>query len=53
MPENELWTPTRLVIVHFQSRNDAEAFPSSDEYAPIKAVRYKNAKTTLCIVDGI
>ena len=52
-PENELWSPTRLVIVHFPSRENAEAFLNSDEYAPVKAIRHNNAKTTLCIVDGV
>jgi uncharacterized protein (DUF1330 family) len=52
-PENELWNPTRLVIVHFPSREHAEAFLNSDEYAPVKAIRHNNAKTTLCIVDGV
>ena len=51
--ENELWSPTRIVIVRFPSRKDAEAFLDSNEYAPIKTIRHKNAKTTLCIVDGI
>ena len=26
VPENELWTPTRLVIVRFPSRKDVETF---------------------------
>ena len=52
-PENELWSPTRLVIVHFPSREHAEAFLNSNEYAPVKAIRHTNAKTTLCIVDGV
>jgi uncharacterized protein (DUF1330 family) len=52
-PEDELWNPTRLVIVHFPSREHAEAFINSDEYAPVKAIRHKSAQTTLCIVDGI
>ena len=30
-PENELWNPTRLVIIHFPSRENAEAFLNSDE----------------------
>ena len=53
VPENELWTPTRLVVVRFPSRQNAEDFLSSDEYAPVKAIRNKNAETTMCIIDGI
>ena len=50
--EDELWTPTRLVVVRFPSREAAENFLSCDEYAPVKAIRHKHAKTTMTIVDG-
>ena len=52
VPENELWTPTRLVVVRFPSREAAEKFISCDEYAPLKAIRNKYAQTTMSIVDG-
>ena len=51
--ERELWTPTRLVIVRFPSRKDAETFLDSEEYAPIKALRNKYADCTLTIIDGV
>ena len=51
--ENELWTPTRLVVVRFPSREAANNFLSSDEYAPVKAIRNKYAKSTMSIVDGL
>ena len=51
--ENELWTPTRLVVVRFPSREAAQIFLSCDEYAPVKSIRNKNAKTTMIIVDGL
>ena len=50
--ENELWTPTRLVVVRFPSREAAENFLSCDEYAPVKAIRHNHAQTTMTIVDG-
>ena len=50
--ENELWTPTRLVVVRFPSREAAENFLSCDEYAPVKTIRHKHAKTSMTIVDG-
>ena len=53
VPENQLWTPTRLVIVRFPSRKDVEAFLDSEEYAPIKALRNKYADCTLTIIDGV
>ena len=51
--ENELWTPTRLVVVRFPSREAAENFLSCDEYAPVRAIRNKHAQTTMSIVDGL
>ena len=51
VPENELWTPKRLVIVRFPSRKNAEDFLASEEYAPVKAIRHKHAETTVAIVD--
>ena len=50
--ENELWTPTRLVVVRFPSREAAENFLSCDEYVSVKAIRHKHAQTTMTIVDG-
>ena len=53
VPENELWTPTRIVIVRFPSRKNVEAFLDSGEYAPIKALRNKYADCTLAIIDVV
>ena len=39
-------------MVRFPSRQNAEDFPA-DEYAPVKAIRHKNAETTMCIIDGM
>ena len=50
--ENKLWTPTRLVVVRFPSREAAENFLSCDGYASVKAIRHKHAQTTMTIVDG-
>ena len=51
--ENELWTPQRLVVVRFPSREAAENFLSCNEYVPVKAIRNKSAQTTMSIVDGV
>ena len=53
VPENELWTPTRLVIVRFPSRKNAETFLTSHEYAPIKVIRRDVAESTITIIDGV
>jgi uncharacterized protein (DUF1330 family) len=50
--ENELWTPTRIVIIEFPTMKDARAFVDSEEYAPVKPLRSNNAKCTLTIVEG-
>ena len=50
--ETDLWTPTRIVIVEFPDVKSAQAFLDSDEYAPVKSLRHKNADCTLFIVDG-
>ena len=50
--ESELWTPTRLVVVRFPSREEAEKFLSCHEYAPVKPIRNIHAQTTTTIVDG-
>lgn len=51
--ENDLWTPTRIVILEFPDMQSARDFANSEEYAPVKAIRRANAKCTLAIVDGM
>ncbi|MEH6360932.1 MAG: DUF1330 domain-containing protein [Amylibacter sp.] len=51
--EVDLWTPTRIVVVEFPDMQAARDFVNSDEYAPVKEVRYANAKCTFIIVDGV
>lgn len=50
--EDELWTPSRLVIVRFPDMEAARTFASDSEYAPVKALRNGAARTTLAIVEG-
>ena len=50
--ENDLWTPTRIVILEFPDVESARAFADSDEYAPIRPMRTNNAECTLFIVEG-
>ncbi|MBZ0215025.1 MAG: DUF1330 domain-containing protein [Fimbriimonadaceae bacterium] len=51
--ENDLWTPTRIVLLEFQNMDKAREFLDSEEYAPVKAIRHANAKCTAVIVDGL
>ncbi|MGI9535664.1 MAG: DUF1330 domain-containing protein [Desulfocapsaceae bacterium] len=50
--ENDLWTPTRIVILEFPDVESARVFLDSKEYNPVKQRRHENADCTLFIVDG-
>ena len=51
--ENELWTPTRIVMLEFPGMQSARDFLNSEEYAPVKAIRNANAECTTIIIDGM
>ena len=50
--DDDLWSPTRLVIISFPDLAAANAFLDSDEYAPVKEMRRRYAKSTVVMVDG-
>lgn len=50
--EDDLWTPTRIVIIEFPDMDSARRFANSPEYAPVKPIRQENADCTLFIVSG-
>lgn len=47
------WKPERLVIVEFDTFEDAKNFWNSKDYEPLKKLRQESAKTDMIIVDGI
>lgn len=51
--ENDLWTPTRIVILEFPDVRSAQAFADSEEYQPVKAIRLGAAECTLFILEGV
>lgn len=51
--ENELWTPTRIVMLEFPDMQAARDFMNSEEYAPVKAIRNANAECTTILIDGM
>ena len=51
--QDDLWSPTRLVLVEFPSIDNARAFHNSEEYADVKKIRLENAKSTLVILEGL
>ena len=50
--QDELWSPTRIVLLKFPSMAKAKAFIESPEYAPVKKMRMDNSTGTLVIVEG-
>ncbi len=50
--EDQLWSPTRIVVLEFPDVAAARAFNDSAEYAPVKELRHQYAESTLLIVSG-
>ena len=50
--EDDLWSPTRIVIVESADMEAARGFVHSEEYEPVAALRHANADCTVIIVDG-
>ena len=46
------WNPQRMVIIEFDSVDQAKSWWSSEEYAPAKKLREETATSKLVIVDG-
>lgn len=51
--QDELWSPTRMVLLKFPSRAHALEFIHSDEYAPVKQMRLDNSTGSLVVLEGI
>jgi uncharacterized protein (DUF1330 family) len=47
------WHPHRLVILEFESVEQAKRWYHSEEYSAIKPIRHKTARTQLIVVRGI
>jgi uncharacterized protein (DUF1330 family) len=47
------WHPNQLVILEFESVEQAKRWYTSEEYAPVKDIRLKTANTQLVLVQGI
>ena len=46
------WQAKRLVILEFESSEQAKAWLNSEEYAPARALRHKYANTNMVVVEG-
>ncbi len=50
--EADLWSPTRIVLLRFPDVAAAKNFMTSDEYAPVAAIRHAMADCTVVVVDA-
>lgn len=50
---DQLWKPTRMVLLKFPSREAAKTFMDSEEYAPIRKKREDNSTGTVILLEGI
>jgi len=47
------WSPSRCVIIEFDSVEQARAWWASEEYAEAKALRQATADTEMIVVEGV
>lgn len=47
------WAPQRIVVLEFDSVEQAKAWWSSPEYEPIMAIRHRTANTRMIVVEGV
>lgn len=47
------WQPKRLVILEFESIAKVKAWLNSPEYAPVKAIRHKYARTNMVVTESL
>jgi len=51
--ENQLWSPTRLVLLRFPSMAQAQTFYDSPEYQQILPISLRCAQRTLVMLEGL
>ena len=51
--QSDLWSPSRLVLIKFESVEVAKRFLSSEEYRSVKALRLSASESTVSIVEGL
>ena len=47
------WNPDRIVVVEFDSVDQAKAWFTSPEYSEIKEIRQKAATASIVVVEGV
>lgn len=51
--EDDLWSPSRIVLLRFPSARSAEAFYASSEYQEVLKIGKAGAKRSFVIVEGV
>ena len=47
------WEPNRIVILQFESTENAKAFINSPEYREARALRHETASSNMIVVEGL
>jgi len=47
------WNPSRLVVIEFDSTEQARSWWASEEYAPAKALRRQSSHAEMILVEGV
>lgn len=47
------WSPTRLVILQFDSSEQAKKWLNSDEYREARALRHQTANSQMLLIEGV
>jgi len=47
------WNPSRIVVLEFQTAEQAKAWIDSPEYREARALRHATATTTAILVEGV
>ena len=47
------WSPTRLVILEFESAERAKEWLNSPEYRAARQLRHQTARTNMVVVEGV
>jgi uncharacterized protein (DUF1330 family) len=47
------WQPKRLVVLQFDSVEQAKAWWHSEEYGPLKDIRQRTTNTRMIVVEGV
>ena len=47
------WQPKRIVVLQFDSVEQAKAWWHSEEYGPIKAIRHRTTNSRMIVIEGV